>query len=141
MKTLKWIFYPVFILSLFYFQPVNAQEIAKRDSVYTNVDVLPEFPGGLDQFKNFMMNEIVYPPAAKKEGIQGKVYVSFTVNKNGAVTDAKIVKGVHELLDKEALRVVETMPEWTPGKHKGEIVNVRYTVPVNFALSSDMQNN
>ncbi len=138
MKTLKWIFYPVFILSLFYFQPVNAQEIAKKDSVYTNVDVLPEFPGGLDQFKNFMMNEIVYPPDAKKEGIQGKVYVSFTVNKNGAVTDAKIVKGVHELLDKEALRVVETMPEWTPGKHKGEIVNVRYTVPVNFALSSDM---
>jgi TonB family protein len=137
MKTLKWIFFPVFILGVFLLQPLSAQGDEKRDSVYTNVDQLPEFQGGIDGFKNFMMNEIVYPPDAKKEGIQGKVFVSFTVNKKGAVTDAKIVRGVHELLDNEALRVVENMPEWTPGQHKGKIVNVRYTVPVNFALSSD----
>jgi periplasmic protein TonB len=137
MKTLKWIFYPVFILCVFFFQSVNAQDNGKSETVYTNVDELPEFPGGIDALKTFVMKEIVYPSEAKKEGIQGKVFVSFTVNKKGAVTDANIAKGVHGLLDKEALRVIENMPAWTPGKHKGEIVNVRFTVPIQFALSSD----
>jgi periplasmic protein TonB len=137
MKTLKWIFYPVFILSVFFLQQAEAHGIEKRDSVYTNVDQLPEFPGGNEALKNFVINEVVYPAEAKKEGIQGKVFISFTVNKKGAVTDATIIRGVHNLLDKEALRVIEEMPEWTPGKHKGEIVSVRFTVPVQFALSSD----
>jgi len=135
MKTLNWIFYPVLILSVFLLQPVNAQGDEKRDSVYTNVDQLPEFPGGNEALKNYVLNEIVYPPEAKKEGIQGKVFISFTVNKKGAVTDAKIVKGVHGLLDKEALRVIENMPKWTPGKHQGKVVSVSYTLPVQFALS------
>jgi TonB family protein len=141
MKTLKWIFYPVFILCVFFFLPLHAQDNEKSDKVYTNVDELPEFPGGIESFKKFVTSEIVYPSDAKKEGIQGKVFISFTVNKNGAVIDAKIAKGVHGLLDKEALRVIENMPEWTPGKYKGEIVNVRYTVPVQFALSSDKKTN
>jgi periplasmic protein TonB len=137
MKTLNWIIYPVFILSVFFFLPENAQGDEKRDSVYTNVDELPEFPGGNEALKNYVLNEIVYPPEAKKEGIQGKVFVSFTVNKKGAVTDAKITRGVNGFLDKEALRVIENMPKWTPGKHKGKIVSVSFTLPVQFALSSD----
>jgi periplasmic protein TonB len=137
MKTLNWIFYPAIFLAVFLFQPVDVQGNEKNDSVYTTVDELPKFPGGNEALKTFVMKEIVYPAEAKKEGIQGKVFVSFTVNKKGAVTDAKIAKGVHGLLDKEALRVIENMPAWTPGKHKGEIVNVRFTVPIQFALSSD----
>ena len=79
-------------------------------------------------------NDIKYPVIAQENGIQGKVYVTFVVGKDGSVSNATIARGVDASLDKEALRVVSTLPKWKPGKQRGKPVNVSYTVPINFQL-------
>lgn len=137
MKTLKWLF-PIVILGLVLHMPAMGQENAE-EKVYNMVDQLPEYPGGIEKLKAFIVENVSYPEEAKKEGIQGKVFVSFTVNKKGEVVDAEVAKGVHTTLDNEAIRVVESMPVWTPGKEKGKVVNVRYTMPVQFKLDSEQK--
>lgn len=104
------------------------------DAVFFIVENMPEFPGGDEALRKYIANAVTYPDGAKKEGIQGKVYVSFVVEKDGSVGDAKIERGVDPSLDKEALRVVKALPIWKPGKQRGEAVRVQYTVPINFAL-------
>lgn len=104
------------------------------EEIFFVVEDMPEFPGGEPELRKFISNNIQYPEDAQIEGIQGRVYVSFTVDKEGQVANAKIARGVHPSLDKEALRVVNILPEWIPGKQKGKPVNVSYTVPINFAL-------
>lgn len=135
MKTLKWLF-PIVILGLVLHIPAMGQENAE-EKVYNEVDQMPEYPGGIEKLKAFIMENVSYPEEAKKEGIQGKVFISFTVNKKGEVVDADVAKGVHASLDEEALRVVDLMPVWTPGKEDGKVVNVRFTMPVQFKLDSE----
>jgi TonB family protein len=106
----------------------------KGEEVYTVVEQMPEFPDGNKGLQKFIMNSVKYPPEAVEKGIQGKVFVSFIVNKDGSVSDAKVIRGVGQLLDAEALRVVNSMPKWTPGKQNGKIVPVQFTVPINFVL-------
>jgi protein TonB len=84
--------------------------------------------------RQYMARAVKYPDDAVKKGIQGKVYVTFVVSKDGTVADAKIARGVDPSLDTEALRVVNNLPKWKPGKQKGQAVNVSYTVPINFKL-------
>ena len=98
------------------------------------VDEQPEFPGGTVALLNYLRKTIKYPAECKQDSIQGRVLVSFIVDKEGFIKDAEIVRSVHQLLDAEALRVVSAMPQWIPGKNKGEAVNVKYTVPINFRL-------
>jgi len=105
-----------------------------QEKIYQNVEQMPVFPGGDSELTNFMIKSVKYPPEAAKKGIKGKVFVSFVVAKDGSVTNAKIERGVDPMLDAEALRVVNAMPKWTPGKDKGKIVPVQYTIPINFAL-------
>jgi TonB family protein len=103
---------------------------------YTIVEQMPEYPGGIDALKAYLAANIKYPAGAMEKGIQGKVFVSFIVSNTGSVTDAKVVRGVDPLLDQEALRVVQSMPTWIPGKQNGETVRVSYTIPVDFKLQS-----
>jgi TonB family protein len=110
------------------------------DPIFYKVDTLPEFPGGETALRNFLASEIKYPEIASENGIQGKVYVTFIVTKKGKVTEPKISRGVDPALDKEALRVVSSLPDWKPGKQKGEAVNVSYTVPVYFELEKPKHN-
>jgi TonB family protein len=115
---------------------------SSQDTVYNGseipfmiVEVKPKFMGGDENtFTKWVFERLVYPQDAKDKGIQGKVTVSFLVKKNGSVADVKVLRGVNELLDKEAVRVVSASPKWTPGKHKGKDVAVRYTFPVIFQL-------
>jgi TonB family protein len=102
--------------------------------VFTVVEEMPEFPGKEVALRKFIAENIKYPVEAKEKGIQGKVYVTFVVNSTGKVEKAKIARGVDPSLDAEALRVVEQLPEWIPGKQGGKAVNVSYTVPISFAL-------
>ncbi|NQU54285.1 MAG: TonB family protein, partial [Bacteroidetes bacterium] len=102
--------------------------------VFRIVEDMPEFPGGDLELRKLIENKVNYPTEAKKAGIQGKVFVTFVVAKDGNTTDAKIARGVHPLLDKDALRVVNDFPAWKPGKQRGQAVNVEYTVPINFVL-------
>jgi len=105
-----------------------------RDDVYVVVEEMPEYPGGLQALRNFLAQTVKYPEAAVKKGIQGKVYVTFVVNKDGSVSNAKIARGVDPLLDAEAVRVVNSLPTWKPGKEKGQVVAVQFTVPISFKL-------
>lgn len=98
------------------------------------VDEMPEFPGGGLGLRQYIAEHITYPKEAIKKSIAGKVYVSFTVSKTGQVKDAKIAKGVDPQLDAEAIRVIESLPTWKPGKKDGQNADVLYTVPINFAL-------
>jgi len=120
-------------------EPVELITTAKTkniqgDPIFYKVDTFPEFPGGEMALRNFLASEIKYPEIARENGIQGKVYVTFIITKKGKVTEPKISRGVDPALDKEALRVISRLPDWKPGKQRGEAVNVSYTVPVYFEL-------
>jgi TonB family protein len=106
-----------------------------EDKVYTSVDENPVFRGGPIALRNYLTSHTNYPEKARASRIQGKVFVSFVVNKDGKVSDANIVQGIHPLLDAEALRVVNDMPKWKPGRLHGQLVRVGYTLPVTFSLA------
>jgi len=110
------------------------EEEEEEQQVFFIVEDMPEFPGGEMALRTYIASAIKYPVIAQENGIQGKVYVTFVVGKDGSVSDAKIARGVDASLDKEALRVVNTLPKWKPGKQRGKPVNVSYTVPINFVL-------
>jgi len=105
-----------------------------QGKVYDKVEQMPEFPGGQTELVNFLMSTVKYPEESMKNGIQGKVFVSFVVSKKGSVLNTKIERGVDPLLDAEALRVVNSMPKWTPGMEKGKKVAVQFTLPISFRL-------
>lgn len=100
--------------------------------VYRVVDQMPKFPGGTSQLMSFMRNNIRYPVDAIKEGIEGRVILTFTVEKDGTLTDIKVAKSVSPSLDKESVRIVKSMPKWIPGKQNGTKVRVKYTLPISF---------
>ena len=109
-------------------------KLSSGDEVFVVVEEMPEFPGGVKALRQYLAATVKYPKIAQEKGIQGKVYVTFVVNKDGSVLNTKIARGVDPLLDAEALRVVSSLPKWNPGKQKGQAVAVQYTVPINFAL-------
>ncbi|CAN5415105.1 energy transducer TonB [soil metagenome] len=102
--------------------------------IFTYVEEMPTFPGGEAEFYGYLKKNIKYPPMARENGIQGKVYISFVVDKDGNIKDVKMARGIGGGCDEEALRVIRNMPSWKPGKQNGRSVAVSYTVPVNFTL-------
>jgi len=129
-----------------YTVPINfvldkENKIPEGEDIFFIVEKMPKFPGGETALRQFIANNIIYPELAKDNGIQGKVYVTFVVTKDGSVANAEIARGVDPLLDKEALRIVNTLPAWSPGYQRGKPVNVKYTVPINFVLDGDKAEN
>lgn len=98
------------------------------------VEQKPEFPGGEAAMYKYLGDNIVYPSAASEEGIQGRVVVEFVVGKDGSITNVKVARPRHPALDKEAVRVIKSMPKWIPGRNNGQPVKVTYTLPVTFKL-------
>lgn len=115
---------------------LNTTSIPQEDEVFTVVEKMPEYPGGNEERVKFLVKNIKYPEEARKKGISGTVYISFIVEKDGEITNAKVMRGVDELLDNEALRVVKMMPAWKPGIQRGEAVRVQFTLPIQFNLDS-----
>lgn len=105
-----------------------------EEVVFIAPEEKPEFPGGDAALLKFLNQSIKYPTVASENGIFGKVTVSFVVNKDGSVSDAKVLRSVDPALDKEALRVVYSLPKWKPGKQGGKPVRVSFSVPINFVL-------
>jgi protein TonB len=97
-------------------------------------EIMPEFPGGLEALLNYLSRNIRYPTEARQQGIQGRVYLSFVIEKNGSVSTIEILRGIGGGCDEEAIRVVEKMPNWNPGKQNGRPVRVIYNLPVRFSL-------
>ena len=108
--------------------------VLQQDKAYKVVEYMPEFPGGMNSLLDYIAKNIKYPEEAQKKGINGRVILQFIVNTDGSLSDFKIIRGVDPQLDAEALRVVKSMPKWTPGKDKGKVVPVYYTVPISFGL-------
>lgn len=127
---------------------VTIKEIKGRESGYTNntpasgdiytvTEIIPQFPGGRNMMMRYLASKIDYPDKARKEGIEGTVYVTFVVEKDGAISNAKVLRGFDEECDKVALDAVMSMPKWDPGREKGEPVRVQFNMPVKFALDSE----
>jgi len=116
--------------------PVEAPvEEEEEEVVFVVVESMPEFPGGQQALFKYLSENVKYPVIAQENGIQGRVICQFVVNKDGSIVDVEVVRsGGDPSLDKEAVRVIKTMPKWKPGKQRGKPVRVKYTVPVNFKL-------
>jgi protein TonB len=111
------------------------EEEEKEDEIFMVVETMPEFPGGQAELFKYLSENVKYPVIAQENGIQGRVICQFVVNKDGSIVDVEVVRsGGDASLDKEAVRVIKSMPKWKPGKQRGKPVRVKYTVPVNFKL-------
>ena len=116
--------------------PVEVQEEEEEEEVvFVVVEKMPEFPGGQQALFKYLSENVKYPVIAQENGIQGRVICQFVVNKDGKIVDVEVVRsGGDPSLDKEAVRVIKSMPNWKPGQQRGKPVRVKYTVPVNFRL-------
>ena len=116
--------------------PVEAPvEEEEEEVIFMVVESMPEFPGGQQALFKYLAENVKYPVIAQENGIQGRVICQFVVNKDGSIVDVVAVRSSGEpSLDKEAIRVIKSMPKWKPGKQRGKPVRVKYTVPVNFRL-------
>ncbi|WOK07391.1 TonB family protein [Imperialibacter roseus] len=123
-------------------EPVREIEVAADDAakeIFTVVEELPAFPGGMNNLYKYFSTNLTYPPQAKAAGTEGKVFVEFVVNKNGTVSDAKVIKGIGSGCDEEAIRVVTSSPEWTPALQRGKKVRTRMILPVFFTLDGNVE--
>ena len=109
-------------------------EQSESDKVFEVAEKMPSFPGGQDALFDFIEKNIKYPKVAEDNGIQGRVILTFIVKKDGSLSDVRVAKSVDPALDKEAVRLIKSMPKWSPGIEKGQFVNVKFTVPVTFRL-------
>jgi len=108
-----------------------------KEKVYTVIEKMPQFPGGESELLKYIGNNLKYPVEAQQKGIQGKILVRFVVNKTGKVENAEVIRGLDPAIDKEGLRVINSLPIWMPGEQKGEKVSVWYTLPITFKLTND----
>lgn len=111
---------------------------APQEETFVIVEKMPEFPGGQAALIQYLSNNIKYPEECRKMGVEGKVFVKFIVDPSGNITNVQVLRGVVDgkLLEKEAVRVVESMPKWKPGTQGGKAVNVYFTLPISFKLST-----
>lgn len=112
--------------------PKPSAEIENK--VFDVVEQMPSFPGGNSALMSYLNSNVKYPVVAQENGVQGRVVISFVVERDGSITDVQVVKSVDPSLDREASRVVRSMPRWNPGKQNGQAVRVKYDVPVSFRL-------
>ncbi|NLA61875.1 MAG: energy transducer TonB, partial [Bacteroidales bacterium] len=116
--------------------PPKPVEEEATEEIFVVVEQQPEFPGGMSALMKFLGDNIKYPVIAQENGIQGRVITNFVVERDGSITDVNVVRGQDPSLDKEAVRVIQTMPRWKPGQQRGKAVRVRFTLPVVFRLQN-----
>jgi protein TonB len=125
------------LMAVFGLTTVSAQKtvVAKKNQkVFDIVEQMPEYPGGQAALFEFISKNVKYPDDAVKKKVEGKVFVTFVVDTDGKITDVSLMRKVFPSLDAEAIRVISAMPNWIPGKQKGQVVRVKYTVPIMFRL-------
>ena len=113
----------------------HAVEVAPDYIYRTGVEKMAEFPGGTGKMMDYISRVLKYPEEAKEDGIGGRVYLTFVVERDGSLTDIRVLRSAHPSLDNEAVRMVKTMPKWTPGEQNGTACRVQFTLPVTFKLA------
>lgn len=116
--------------------PPKPVEEEATEEIFVVVEKQPVFPGGTTALMKFLGDNIKYPVIAQENGIQGRVITNFVVERDGSISDVQVVRGQDPSLDREAVRVIKTMPKWTPGQQRGKAVRVRFTLPVVFRLQN-----
>lgn len=114
---------------------VVEEEEVEEEQIFTIVEDDPEFPGGQAALMQYLQSNLRYPTMAREAGIQGTVFVTFVVERDGSITDVRVLRGVGGGLDEEAIRVVRNMPAWTPGRQRGQAVRVQFNLPIRFVLN------
>lgn len=117
-----------------YVPPAEDDEEVDEQQIFTVVESMPEFPGGMGALMKYLAENIKYPDLAKESGIQGRVFINFVVEPDGSISNVKVLRGIGGGCDEEAVRVVKSMPNWKPGKQRGKPVRVSYNLPVKFTL-------
>lgn len=115
-------------------QVEEEEEIIENDQVFVVVESMPEFPGGYEALMKYLQENLKYPALAKEMGIKGRVFLSFVVEKDGSVTDVRVLRGIGGGCDEEAIRVVESMPKWKQGLQRNQPVRVQFNLPIKFTL-------
>lgn len=113
----------------------TAPEEEEAEEIFTIVEEMPSFPGGVTAFHEYLRKNLSYSPVARKLGVEGKVFVQFVVDKEGRISEVTAIRGIGAGLDEEAVRVVKNSPPWIPGKQRGNSVKTRVVIPINFALN------
>ncbi len=135
MKQIRLLFIlTLTIISVLSLNKTNYAQEVQKEKVYTDADVLPEYPGGIDALIKEIVQNIKYPQTAKEENIQGKVFVQFVVKKDGSVADVKVLEGIDKACDEEAVRVVKGLKQFKPGTKDGKTVAVQMVLPIVFKL-------
>ena len=117
-----------------YVAPEIVEDEVVEAEIFTVVEQMPEFPGGMNRLAEYLATNIRYPQLARESGIQGRVFINFVVEADGSVTNVRVIRSLGGGCDEEAMRVVRNMPRWTPGRQRGRAVRVSYNLPVNFRL-------
>ena len=115
--------------------PVEEEEEEEEAQIFTVVESMPDFPGGDEARIKYLNENIKYPQMARESGIQGRVFVTFVVEKDGSVTDVRVLRGIGGGCDEEAIRVIKNMPKWNAGKQRGKPVRVQFNMPILFKLN------
>ena len=118
---------------------ITVTGFAQADDVYTSVDEMPEYPGGMDKFEKYAAKNIRYPKEAVEKEIEGRVWIEFIVETDGSLSNFKVARSIGGGCDEEALRIVKSMPKWKPGKNNGQLVRVSFALPVSFQLPDPSQ--
>lgn len=141
---MKTYLYPFLFLLTFLFGITDTLYSQETDSIYTNLDQLdelPNYPEGDQARRQYLMDNISYPKKARESGVEGTVYTTFIVEPDGRITNIEILRGIGGGCDKEAIRILENMPRWEPGKIDGEAVRVKFNMPFRFKLAESSSDN
>lgn len=128
------IFFPLLLLFVIIPAISFSQENTNQDPVFTIVETTPVYPGGQEALMSLIKDNLVYPIEAKEKEVEGTVYASFIIEKDGSVSDIKIIKSIGSGCDEEVLRVLNLMKKWEPGKQNGKYVRVQFNLPVKFSM-------
>lgn len=124
----------IMMLTMLFGFSITEAQAQRKDKVYDIVEVMPQYPGGMPELMQYLAKNIKYPIQAQKKGIEGRVTVRFIVEKDGSISNVTVVRHIHPLLDKEAVRVIKAMPKWSRGMLNGKPVRVKFNIPVAFRL-------
>ncbi|MEE1221102.1 MAG: energy transducer TonB [Bacteroidales bacterium] len=137
MKRFLLLLSAIFLTNIAFCQ--NEVKVSDDEAIFFVVEVQPEFPGGMDSMYAFIQKNLIYPEKAKAEGIEGRVFITFTIEKDGSVSNVKILRGIGGGCDEAAKEVVEKMPKWKPGTQRGKPVRVQFNLPIKFELEKDKE--
>ena len=134
----KLLFLSAFLFALS-FGAFAQEEVKVEEEVFVVVEEQAEFPGGLDSMYAYIVKNLKYPEAAKEKGIEGRVFVSFIIEKDGSISNVKILRGIGGGCDEAAVEMIKNMPKWKPGTQRGKPVRVQFNLPIKFELEKDKE--